>query len=154
MEYTQASIGRVFLVAFDHEDDLLNEIKKLFIQERINFGTITFFGALADGKMVTGPRNLCLPATPQWFSFRDGREVLGFGTVVKKGTKVEPHIHFSAGRRDKTTTGCLREHARIFITIEAVVTELTGIDVSREPQKKIGGHKILTSKKSSKKNKK
>ncbi|MEA3488974.1 MAG: PPC domain-containing DNA-binding protein [Candidatus Omnitrophota bacterium] len=107
MQYSQASIGRVFIIKVEHKEDLLEEIKKLAIRENIEFATLAFIGAMTRADIVAGPGKLELPAVPAWISFGDGREVLGFGTIVKNGEEVNAHIHASFGKGDKALTGCL-----------------------------------------------
>ena len=143
MRYTQAAIGRVFVLRFDHDDDFIKEVKNLALKEQISFATVTFIGALAKGDIVAGPKELKLPARSSWYSFNDGREVLGFGTVVRDGRTVESHIHLTLGKGEKAITGCLRANSKVFITVEAIVTELKGAKVSRRKDKKTG-HKLLT----------
>ena len=98
MKYTQGKVGRIFIVKFEHEDDLIEQIKSLAIKEKIHCATITLFGALAKGEMVCGPKRLEVPDQGQWERFDDGREVLGVGTILKTDDHVTPHIHMSFGR--------------------------------------------------------
>ncbi|MFH1846173.1 MAG: DUF296 domain-containing protein [Candidatus Omnitrophota bacterium] len=98
MEYTKGKIGRILIVRFDHGDDLLESIKRLVQEERINFASITFFGALESGDIVTGPKKAELPPLPEWIRFDDGREVLGFGTIVMSENTIHSHFHVTLGK--------------------------------------------------------
>ena len=122
---------------FEHEDDFFKEVERLFNEKGIECATIAFIGALASADIVTGPKKPKIPAIPTWMSFSDGREVLGFGTIILKNGKMQPHIHATFGKGKTTLTGCLRKNARTFITIEAVITELTDVQVSRKRDEKI-----------------
>jgi len=144
MKYSQGSIGRIFLVKFEHEDDLLGEIEELARKEDIACATIALLGALVKGDIVTGPEKVEVPATPNWMSFSDVWEVIGFGTITRGGDgKVKTHLHGSFGKGEKALTGCLRNGSDVFITVEAIVTELKDIPVTRKKDEKTG-HELLT----------
>ncbi|MGB2600921.1 MAG: DUF296 domain-containing protein [Candidatus Omnitrophota bacterium] len=138
MRYTEGSIGRVFLVKFEHGDDLLGKVKELVVKEDIKLAAITFIGALSKGDIVAGPDKLELPAVPTWISFTDGREVFGSGTIIKEKDEVHLHIHSTLGRGEEVLTGCLRKNCEVFVTVEAIVTEIQGVKVSRVKDKDTG----------------
>ncbi len=142
MKYAQGDIGRVFIVNFEHGDDFLAELKSFVEKERISFATITFLGAVSDGDIVTGPKKMTLPADPNMVSLTDVRETVGFGTIVNGKDGPEIHVHASFGKSGEVLTGCLRKNCKIFITIEALIAEVSNISVVRELDKKIG-HKTL-----------
>ncbi|MDP8298356.1 MAG: DNA-binding protein [Candidatus Tantalella remota] len=143
MKYTKADTGRVFVVRFDHGDDFLEKLKEIIREEEIFFSTITFLGALSGGEMVCGPVDLKVPASPVEVSFDDGREVLGWGTIVSDGSDVKPHLHSSVGKGEEALVGCLRRGCEVFITVEAVITEIRGADISREKDPRTG-HETLS----------
>lgn len=132
MQYKSGTIGRVFLVRFDHGDDILGKVKELAKKENISLASIMFLGALEKADIVAGPKTLELPPEPMKLSFSDGREVLGFGTIASKGNEANSHIHIAIGKGEKTLAGCLRDNSATFLTIEAVITEIEGITVERK----------------------
>jgi predicted DNA-binding protein with PD1-like motif len=138
MQYKQGSIGRIFLVKFEHGDDLLEKIKELASEEGVSLATVTFLGALGTGDIVTGPRELSLPAVPTWVSFSDGREVLGFGIITTEEGRVQAHIHSTFGKGEKALTGCMRKNCGVFVTVEAVITEILGVKTSRRRDNEAG----------------
>ena len=142
MDYKSVSIGRVFLVRVEHGEDFLEKLKELAREENISFGTVTFLGALTSADIVAGPKKLELPAQPTDLSFSDGREVVGFGTISRKSGEVTLHVHASLGKGEKTLAGCLRKNCEVFITVEAIVTELVGADVLRKKDSRTG-HELL-----------
>lgn len=142
MKYASGSIGRVFVVRFEHGDDLVESIKALAIKESLGLATVTVIGALRKGEMVTGPKELKTPADPNWTTFTDGREVLAFGMLVADGSGVKLHLHGSFGRGECTLTGCLRNNSEVFITIDGIVTEITGIKASKKKDDKTG-HEVM-----------
>ena len=143
MKYAKGSIGRVLVVKFDHGDDLIEGIKEIVVKENISFGIVTFLGALSQGDIVAGPKKLELPAEGVFLSFDDGREVLGTGTITNNAASVKPHIHVALGKGKNPLVGCLRKQGKVFITVEAVITELDGIRAARKKDD-ITGHATLS----------
>jgi len=142
MKFTQAKIGRVFILKFDHSDDFLSELKEFAANETISNATITFLGALEKGEIVTGSVDLSLPADPVWNSFDKPMEVLGFGIITKRGNAEHSHIHVSLGRDKKALCGCLRKGTKVFLTIEAVLHELVDTNIGRDMDESTG-HDLL-----------
>jgi len=142
VEYKKGRIGRVFLVRFDHGDDMLSELKKLAVSENICVASVLFLGALDHGRIVTGPVKRELPAKPHWTKFDDVWETIGAGMIFSDGDKVTLHVHGSYGKRNKSLIGCLREDAKVFITIEAVVSEIISTDATKRMDVKLG-HKTM-----------
>ncbi len=142
MKYAKGSIGRVFVVRFEHGDDLVEKIKELAACENVRLATVILLGALRKGTMVTGPRELKTPAEANWSSFDDGREVFASGMIVNSGGEIKLHIHGSFGRGDAALTGCLRKDSEVFITVDAVVTEILGVKASKRRDEKTG-HEVM-----------
>ena len=131
MQYRQGSFGRVFLLKFEDHDDLIAEIKKLARTEKVNVGTVMLLGGMRTAGVVTGPREAVIPPEPLWEEFGDAREVLGFGTLVREGDEPFLHLHGAIGRGTQTITGCIRRDSSVFLIVEAVVTEILGIDAHK-----------------------
>jgi len=143
MEYSTGTTGRVFFVKFEHGEDLLVEIKNIVDRENIAAGTITFLGALSKGEIVTGPVEEKIPAEPNWMSFGGAWEVFGFGTLARgEDGSVKIHAHGAFGKKESSLAGCLRKDAKIFITIEAVITEIKNTRVLRKKDEAVG-HDLL-----------
>ena len=100
-------------------------------KEKLSFASILLLGALEKGDIVTGPKEAKIPPMPDERTFDDGREIVGFGTIVTEGSDVKMHLHGAMGRGTETFLGCLRKDGKVFITIEAVITEYKGVDVIR-----------------------
>ncbi len=138
MQYQEGKIGRVFAIRFDHNDDLLLNLKELIINEKVEAGMVFFLGALEEGKLVVGPEKMSVPPIPIWTSFADGREVFGIGTIFWDQEAPNIHIHFSAGRGKEILAGCLRKEARVYLVIEAFVIEVTDINAQKQYFDEIG----------------
>ncbi|MBI4777448.1 DUF296 domain-containing protein [Candidatus Desantisbacteria bacterium] len=132
MQYQEGKIGRVFAIKFDHNDDLLLNLKELIINENVPAGMVFFLGALEEGKLVVGPEKTCVPPIPIWTSFADGREVFGIGTIFWDKDAPNIHIHFSAGRGKEILMGCLRKEGKVYLVIEAFLIEVTDINAQKQ----------------------
>jgi uncharacterized protein len=138
MKYARGTVGRIFFVRFEHGEDILEKIRELAEKESISLATITLIGALKDATIVCGPSKPEIPPEPVFVSFDDGREVLGIGTLVRRKDGIHPHIHGSFGKGEQALTGCLRKDCRTFITIEALITEVSGVTAERKKDDKTG----------------
>lgn len=138
MKYTKGSIGRVFLLKFENNDVLIDELAKLTEKEAIKTATILFIGALKEGVLVTGPKKPVVPPEPNRLTFKDGWEVMGIGTIFTNKSGPQIHLHGSMGKKLKTMTGCVREDSKVFLVIEAVVLELKGVKATKAIDPKTG----------------
>jgi len=138
MKYTSGKVGRVFLMKFEDDDVLIDEIARLARAEGIKAGTMVFIGALKKGKLVTGPKKPVIPPEPNWVDFKDAWEVMGIGTIFTNRSGPQIHVHTSMGKKLKTLTGCVRKDSKVFLVIEAVVYELTGVKASKDIDPKTG----------------
>ncbi len=131
MQYRQGSFGRVFLLKFEDGDDLIAEIKRLARTEKVRVGTVMLLGGMRTAGVVAGPREAVIPPEPLWQEFSDAREVLGFGTLFCEGDEPVLHLHGAIGRGGETVTGCIRRDSSVFLIVEAIVTEILGIDACK-----------------------
>jgi len=138
MKYTKGSIGKIYLLKFDNNDILLDELNRFAKKEKIKTASIIFIGALRDGTLVTGPKKPVIPPSPNSIKFKNGWEVMGIGTIFTNKTGPQIHIHGSMGKKKKTFTGCIREKSKIFLVIEAVVFEIKGLKATKEIDPKTG----------------
>jgi predicted DNA-binding protein with PD1-like motif len=138
MKYKQGSFGRVFVLKFEDKDDILEEMKKVATREKITVGTIMLLGGMRSAGIVSGPKEAVIPPDPLWVNFSDGREVLGIGTLFWKGEEPVIHLHGAIGREKETFMGCIRKDSMVFLVIEAVITEILGIDAHKALNEKTG----------------
>jgi predicted DNA-binding protein with PD1-like motif len=138
VQYKQGSFGRVFVLKFEDKDDLLSEIKRVAVAEKIKVGTIMLLGGMRSAGLVSGPQEAAIPPEPMWNNFNDGREVLGFGTLFWNGSEPVLHLHGAIGRASETLTGCIRKESTVYLVIEAVITEIVGIDARKTLNEKTG----------------
>jgi len=132
MRYAEGSLGRAFILRFDHKEDVLAGLTGFAREKTVREGIVWLVGAIESGRVVTGPEELSLPPTPHWNEFADGREMLGIGTIFWEGDDPKIHLHGAFGRGDGAIAGCLREVSDAFLIVEAVVLELTGTGACRK----------------------
>jgi predicted DNA-binding protein with PD1-like motif len=140
MQYTEGQLGRVFVVRIDDGEDMLVSLRQFILDKSIQAGSITFLGALMNGRMVTGPEEPVIPPVPHFVMFEGGWEVFGVGTIYPGEGGPHIHYHASVGRSGHALTGCLREKATTYLVIEAVIMEFTGLKARREYDQKTQLH--------------
>ncbi len=138
MDYRTGTVGRVFLARFDHGEPIVPAIAELCRRERVLSGWFFLFGAAAEGKMVTGPRDARLPPDPVWTEFRKPYEIVGTGSVAQKDGGPAIHLHAALGRGREALAGCIRQEGSAYIVVEALVLEIAGITASRKPDARTG----------------
>ncbi len=111
---------------------LLDELDRLARKEKIRAATMVFIGALKKGDLVTGPKKPVIPPEPNWVGFKDAWEVMGIGTIYTNSKGSQIHVHASMGKKMKTLTGCVRKKSKVFLVIEAIVFELSGVRATKE----------------------
>lgn len=123
MKYTLTNIKRVFIVEFEHNDNLMEQLTNLVKKENVKSGIILLLGGLKEAGFVVGPEEISVPPVPVWKNFNDGREILGFGTIYWKGNEVKLHIHAGLGRKDDVNVGCVRKDTKVYLIVECIIFE-------------------------------
>lgn len=136
MQYSQGNLGRTFVVRFDDGENLLEELKKLIKHENIKAGFVHVIGALSSGKAVLGPHKKEYPPNPFWWEFDDAREIIGTGIFALEGDEPKLHLHSGIGHSSESKVGCIREQAKVYITVEAIIQEIINTDVTRKLDKR------------------
>lgn len=139
MKYTSGRIGRVHVLKFENNDDLIYELKVFLKKKKIKTAFFMFLGALKKGGLVSGPKKPVIPPVPLWHSIDNAWEVFGVGSVFAgPGNEPQIHIHSSLGRGKKARTGCVRRNAKVFIVMEALIMELSGVKAVKKTDPKTG----------------
>jgi len=138
MRYTKGSISRIFVLKFEDDDIVLDELDAFARREKLKAATFVFLGALKKGHIVTGPKKPVIPPEPNWARFKDGWEVMGIGTIFTNSRGPQIHIHTSMGKKKKVITGCVRKDSKVFLVIEAIVFELKGVKATKAIDPKTG----------------
>lgn len=132
MKYTQGNFGRVFCVRFDHGDDVYKQMTELLKKENVKNATIQCLGAMNETEVVVGPSNDSIPAEPMWDRVTNPHEVCILGTAFDKNGEPGIHLHSVFSRRKNGFIGCIRKSAKAYIIVEAIITEIIGVDIKRD----------------------
>jgi uncharacterized protein len=141
MQFTEAKIGRVFVVRLHDGDHLPNVLETFAEQNHIQSGLCFFVGgAKKDGRVVVGPKGgETLPVEPVIALLTGISEVCGIGTIfTAEDGKPTLHMHASFGRGEKVITGCVRKGVDVWLVGEVIVLELAGANAQRIVDKKTG----------------
>lgn len=131
MEYQASSVGRFFYLRLDDGDDVHRCIREVVVRERVRCAWFQVFGGLKSAGVVTGPKEPVMPPDPVWANVTDAREILGVGSVFWDGENPLIHLHAAMGHHGETLTGCVRKDSTVYLVIELLLMEVTGIDVTR-----------------------
>jgi predicted DNA-binding protein with PD1-like motif len=132
MKYQVGETGRVVVARFEDGDDILQGLIDIAKTENIRSAMFSLVGGIKEGKIVVGPKEDVLPPTPVWKLIDESHESGGVGTIFWYGDEPRIHFHGIYGKHDMVKTGCLREFAKTFIIMEAVIVELKGIHAVRD----------------------
>lgn len=146
MEYTKGSLGRVFVARLHDCESIYDEVEKIAELEGITSAAVMAVGGIRAGKVVTGPLNTTGKIEPHFEEFNDAREMVGFGTVFTQDGKPSLHFHAGIGRKERALVGCPRAGMSVYLILEVVIVELSGVTARREMDEEFGVHllKILT----------
>jgi uncharacterized protein len=132
MNYQAGSAGRVIVARFDDGDDALQGLIDIAKKENLRSAVCYLVGGMKSGRFVVGPENDEMPPVPIWREMKDSHEILGIGTIFWHNDEPKIHIHGSYGKKDEVRTVCLREGAKAFIVLEAIIIEIVGVTATRE----------------------
>ena len=132
MKYQVGTPGRVVLVRFEDGDDILEGLARIAEKEEIRAAQIHLVGGMRRGRFVVGPETEEMPPVPVWRELDESHEIVGFGTLFWQEDEPKIHFHGAYGKRDRVRAGCLRQGAETFLVLEAVLTEILGVDAVRE----------------------
>ncbi len=144
MEYTEANLGRIFILRL-HQNDTIHEVVEKFAKEKQIQSAMCFFlgGAEEGSKLVVGPKyGKAMPPQIMTTLLKGVHEGLGVGTLFTDeagGPKL--HMHGSFGRNDKeanSVTGCIRVGVQVWQIGEVILFELTGGSAMRKHNTETG----------------
>ena len=131
MQYSEGSLGRVFVLRMDHGEDLIESLQKFLQEKKIESCTALFMGALRDGQAVTGPKLPVVPPTPNYEAYESAWEVFGMATIYPSIEGPKLHIHSALGRGRESILGCIRDKTKVYLIVEAVLFEICGLAAER-----------------------
>jgi predicted DNA-binding protein with PD1-like motif len=140
MQYSEGRLARVFALRMDDGEDLIASLQKFVQEKKVDSCMALFIGALRDGQAVTGPKMPVIPPIPHYENFDSAWEVFGMATIYQSETGPRLHIHSAIGKGREAIVGCIRDKARVYLVVEAVLFEFSGLKAKREWDEKTGLH--------------
>lgn len=141
MQFTEAKLGRVFVLRL-HDGDRLHEVLESFAVEKNVSAALCFFlgGAKENSRVVVGPKDgSALPPEPMVTLLKGVHEACGVGTIfADEDGKPKLHMHTSFGRNENTVTGCVRMGVDVWQIGEVVMLELVDTKARRVKDKGTG----------------
>ncbi len=141
MDFTEAKLGRIFILRLHQGEHIHEVIEKLASQKQVSSALCFFVGGAEDkSRVVVGPKDgKALPPEPMVALLRGVHEACGVGTIFTD-EQGEPklHMHASFGRNDTAVTGCVRMGVDVWQIGEVVILELTGSSAKRAKNKDTG----------------
>lgn len=141
MEFTEAQLGRIFVLRL-HQNETLHEVIEKFAAEKQVASALCFFlgGAEDKSKVVVGPKDgNAMPPQPMITLLRGVHEGCGVGSIFTNEAGLPKlHMHASFGRNDNTITGCVRMGVAVWQIGEVVILELAGGSAKRVQNKGTG----------------
>ena len=141
MNYTEAKLGRIFILRLNHGECLHEVIEKFATEKQVSSALCFFLGGAEDkSKVVVGPKDgAALPPEPMVTLLRGVHESCGVGTIfTDEQGKPKLHMHASFGRNDTAVTGCVRMGVDVWQIGEVVILELAGSSAKRAKNKDNG----------------
>ena len=142
MQFTEAKLGRDFVIRL-HDKDHLPDVLESFAEQNRIASALCFLvgGVKGKGRVVVGPEGSgeTLPVTPVVTLLSGVSEVCGVGTIFQNEEgKPKLHMHASFGRGEKVLTGCVRMGIDVWKIGEVVVLELANVKAQRVLEKETG----------------
>jgi predicted DNA-binding protein with PD1-like motif len=141
MHYTEAKLGRIFILRLHQSERLHEVIEKFASQKQVSSALCFFLGGAEDkSKVVVGPKDgTALPPEPMVTLLKGVHEACGVGTIfTDEHGKPKLHMHASFGRNDTAVTGCVRMGVDVWQIGEVVILELAGSSAKRAKSKDTG----------------
>ena len=141
MQFTEAKLGRAFVLRL-HDGDRLPDVLESFAADKKVPAALCFFlgGAKENSRVVVGPKDCyALPPEPMITLLEGVHEACGVGTIfADEEGKPKLHMHTSFGRSENTVTGCVRMGIDVWQIGEVVMLEFTGASAERVKDKGTG----------------
>ncbi|MCW4000878.1 MAG: DNA-binding protein [Candidatus Bathyarchaeota archaeon] len=141
MDYTEATLGRIFILRL-HQGERIHEVIEKFASDKQIQSALCFFlgGAEDQSKVVVGPKDgKAMPPQAMVTLLRGVHEGVGVGTLFRdESGAAKLHMHASFGRNDNAITGCVRMGVDVWQIGEVVILELAGGSARREKNTQTG----------------
>ena len=132
MKSVEMARGRVFVATLETGEAIRPAIEQFCRDNGVKNAKVTIIGGMATGSsFVCGPVLVdgkeTAPIRPTSVQTEGPTEFHGSGTVFPDAEgNPKLHLHGSLGREGSSSTGCFREGAVAWLTMEVVIEELVG----------------------------
>ena len=140
MQYTQGQLGRVFVARLREGESVYDAVEEIAAREGVRSAAVLAVGGIRSGKVVTGPESPTGKIVAHVEEFDDARELVGIGTLFPQYGKPSLHFHAGIGRGKTALVGCPRVEMSVFLILEVIVIELTGVGAERLLDAETGFH--------------
>jgi predicted DNA-binding protein with PD1-like motif len=138
MEYQVGQPGRIIVARFNDGDDVIGGLETIARRENLRAACFSMVGGIKKGGYVVGPETEEMPPVPVWRNLTESHEATGFGTIFWQGEQPRVHFHGTYAKHDSVRAGCLRRESEAFLVLEVVITELLGVEATREFDRESG----------------
>jgi len=141
LQFTEAKLGRIFVVRLHDKDHLPDVIENFAEGQKITCALCFFIGgAKENSRIVVGPKDgNVFPPEPMTTLLKGVHEAAGLGTIFpNEAGRPKLHMHAAFGREQETITGCVRTGVDVWQIGEVVVLEFAGTCAKRALDKKTG----------------
>jgi len=141
MQCSEGRVGRVFAIRLEHGEPMPESLERLAEERGVQCGLAIMVGGVDDGsRLVVGPHDgAATPVVPMIGVLSGVHEIAAVGALFPDETgRPVLHMHAACGRRDQTTSGCIREGIVAWQVLEIILLELVGLSASRVPDEATG----------------
>ncbi len=141
MKYSEANLGRIFILRLEHGEKLPVTIEDFAQSKDILRGMCILVGGIdEDSQIVCGPEDGKADApVPIIEKINDVHEVAGVGTIFPdEQGKPKLHMHAALGREDKARVGCIRPGVNTWLIGEVIILEIKDSHSIRKKDPKAG----------------
>lgn len=135
MKYTEANLGRIFILRLEEGDQIPGTIEEFAKDKEIKGATVFFIGgSKKNSKIVVGPRD-CEADRPEAIveDLLTTSETVGLGTIfTNEEDDPKLHLHASMGSHQGVMTGCTRQGVDIWLVGEVVILEMINHSATRK----------------------
>lgn len=135
MKFTEASIGRIFILRLEKGDIIPKTIEDFAHEKNIEAASVFFIGgADKESKVVVGPDDgSAIKPVPVILPLPRVSESLGVGTIFKNEEgALKLHMHSAFGHGKDTIAGCTRQGVDIWLYGEVLIMELINCSAKRK----------------------
>ncbi|MHC1744078.1 MAG: PPC domain-containing DNA-binding protein [Syntrophobacteraceae bacterium] len=129
MQYSEAKIGRVFVMRLEDGERLPETIESFAREHQVESGMVILIGGVGDGsRMVVGPeRESGRGVVPLVHVLTGIQEILAVGTLFpdESGNPML-HMHGATGREGGAAVGCTRAGMEVWLVGEVILLEMVG----------------------------